>query len=36
MAVHNQSPKPFVWTATSQSILTKVRRGPLALNQAVS
>ena len=36
MDMHNQSPRAFVWTATEESILTKVRRGRVALNQAVS
>ena len=36
MEVHNDEPKPLVWTATAESILTKVRRGRVALNQAVS
>lgn len=36
MDVHNQNPKPFVWTATAESILTKVRRGRVALSQPVS
>jgi transposase len=36
MDVHNENPKPFVWTATAESILTKVRRGRVALNQTVS
>ena len=36
MDVHNESPKPFVWTATTESILTKVRRGRVALSQTVS
>jgi transposase len=36
MDVHNESPRPFVWTATAESILTKVRRGRVALNQTVS
>ena len=36
MEVHNNEPKPLVWTATAESILTKVRRGRVALNQAVS
>ena len=36
MKVHNDEPKPLVWTATAESILTKVRRGRVALNQAVS
>jgi len=36
MKVHNNEPKPLVWTATAESILTKVRRGRVALNQAVT
>jgi transposase len=36
MEVHNNEPKPLVWTATAESILIKVRRGRVALNQAVS
>src|SRR5450756_297043 len=36
MEVHNDEPKPLVWTATTESILTKVRRGRVALDQAVS
>jgi transposase len=36
MKVHNNEPKPLVWTATAESILTKVRRGRVALDQAVS
>jgi transposase len=36
MEVHNDQPKPLVWTATAESILTKVRRGRVALDQAVS
>lgn len=32
---HNNDPKPFMWTATTDSILQKVRRGRVAL-QAVS
>jgi transposase/transcriptional regulator with XRE-family HTH domain len=35
MAVHNSAPKPLVWTATAESILTKVRRGRVALDQTV-
>jgi len=34
MEVHNNEPKPTVWTATEESILTKVRRGRVALDQA--
>jgi transposase len=36
MEVHNDEPKPLVWTATAESILTKVRRGRVALSQTVS
>jgi hypothetical protein len=36
LAVHNNDPKPFVWTATAESILAKVRRGRVALQQVVS
>ena len=35
LGAHNDNPKPFVWTATAESILEKVRRGRVAL-QAVS
>ena len=28
---HNEDPRPFVWTATAESILEKVRRGRVAL-----
>jgi len=33
---HNEDPKPFVWTATAESILEKVRRGRVALQEAVN
>jgi len=33
---HNEDPKPFVWTATAESILQKVRRGRLTLQQAIN
>ena len=36
MEVHNDQPKRLVWTATAESILTKVRRSRVALDQAVS
>ena len=36
MEVHNSEPKPLIWTATAESILAKVRRGRVALNQPVS
>jgi transposase len=32
---HNANPKPFIWTATAESILEKVRRGRVAL-EAIS
>lgn len=34
IAHHNDDPKPFVWTKTADEILTKVRRGRVALEQA--
>ena len=34
LTAHNDNPKPFVWTATADDILTKVARGRVAL-QAV-
>ena len=33
MAAHNKDPKPFVWTATAEEILEKVRRGRVALGR---
>ena len=36
MQVHNIEPNAFVWTATAESILAEVRRGRVALAQAVS
>jgi len=33
LKVHNDDPKPFVWTATAESILEKVRRGRVTLQQ---
>ncbi len=35
LTAHNDNPKPFVWTATADDILTKVARGRVAL-QAVN
>lgn len=26
-ALHNQAPKPFIWTATATDLLEKVKRG---------
>ncbi len=34
LAAHNNDPKPFVWTATADDILTKVNRGRVALENA--
>jgi transposase len=36
MQVHYSEPKAFVWTATAEPILTKVRPGRVALDQRVS
>jgi transposase len=36
LRVHNDDPKPFVWTATAESILEKVRRGRVTLQQVTS
>ena len=36
LTIHNEDPKPFVWTATADSILAKVRRGRVALQEVVS
>ena len=36
LGVLNVNPRPFVWTASAESILTKVRRGDVALDQTVS
>ena len=30
---HNNDPKPYVWTATAESILAKVARGRIALGK---
>jgi transposase len=32
LAAHNADPKPFTWTATTEQILEKVRRGRVTLN----
>ena len=34
LEAHNADPKPFVWTASTEDILKKVRRGRIALLQA--
>ncbi|MGH2704593.1 MAG: hypothetical protein ACRDJ4_05685, partial [Actinomycetota bacterium] len=36
LAVHNENPKPFVWTATAASNLEKVRCGRAAFTQTIS
>jgi transposase len=33
LQANNESPQPFIWTATTDQILAKVQRGRLALNQ---
>ena len=33
---HNQSPKPFIWTATAQDILEKVKRARSKLDKLQS
>jgi len=33
LAAHNADPQPFTWTATTDQILEKVRRGRVTLNQ---
>ncbi|MHB8449093.1 MAG: IS630 family transposase [Mycobacteriales bacterium] len=36
LQANNNDPKPFVWTATTDDILAKVRRGRVALNELAS
>jgi transposase len=36
LQANNDQPKPLVWTASAESILAKVRRGRVALQQAIS
>lgn len=36
LAAHNEDPKPYVWTATAESILAKVQRARATLDQRVS
>ena len=36
LAAHNQDPKPFIWTATTDQILEKVRRGRVTLDAIAS
>jgi len=33
LKVNNDNPKPFVWTATAEQILTKVVRGRVTLQK---
>jgi transposase len=33
---HNEDPKPFVWTGTAESILEKVQRGRVRLQEVVN
>ena len=33
---HNNDPKPFIWTASAEDILSKVRRGRVVLKQVAS
>lgn len=36
LAASNDNPKPYVWTATAESILAKVARARTTLDQVVS
>ncbi len=36
LRVNNEHPKPLIWTATAESILTKVQRGRVALQQVAN
>ena len=36
LRVDNKHPKPLIWTATAESIISKVHRGRLALQQVDS
>jgi len=36
LAVNNGTPKPYVWTATAESILTKVQRARTTLDRVVT
>lgn len=36
LEAHNDNPRPLVWTASAESILEKVARGRVALNQAIT
>jgi transposase len=36
LTINNQNPKPYVWTATAESILAKVQRARATLDQGVN
>jgi len=36
MQANNDDPKPFIWTASAEAILEKIRRGRVALNRVAS
>jgi hypothetical protein len=36
LSAYNDDPKPYIWTATAESILAKVQRARAALDQRVS
>ena len=36
LGAHNDNPKPFLWTATAEQILEKVRRGRVTLDAITS
>jgi hypothetical protein len=36
LAVYNDEPKPYRWTATAESILAKIQRARTSLDQAVN
>jgi len=36
LQANNQNPQPFLWTATADQILAKVRRGRVTLNSITS
>lgn len=36
LAVNNENPKPYAWTATAESILAKVQRARTTLDQRVN
>ena len=35
LSANNDSPRPFIWTATVDEIMAKIRRGRVALQQLV-